>query len=101
MSRNSHINHKNCYKPEHAKLWCKECVPHCMIEGWTSGNDDIDEFIKDTIYNAMQNDGNWKKLEPEPMKIAMKKLNGSQNISAEYLNELKAHWSLYNLKVIL
>ncbi|UZO13431.1 uncharacterized protein OCT59_004930 [Rhizophagus irregularis] len=144
MSRNSHINHKNCYKPEHAKLWCKECVPHCMIEGWTSGNDDIDEFIKDTIYNAMydkyhkyplflewipfdrfedikqigeggfskvysatwidgkakyfrQNDGNWKKLEPEPMKIAMKKLNGSQNISAEYLNEL-VQLESYSLK---
>jgi hypothetical protein len=23
-----------------------------MLEGWTSGNNDIDKFIKDTIYNA-------------------------------------------------
>ena len=46
------INHKNCYQPENKKLWCKECVPSCIIEGWTSGNSEIDNFIKDTIYNA-------------------------------------------------
>ncbi|GES80895.1 kinase-like domain-containing protein [Rhizophagus clarus] len=42
----SDINHENCYP------WCKECVPHFIIEGWTSGNNDIDKFIKNTIYNA-------------------------------------------------
>ena len=45
------INHENCYQPGN-KLWCKECVPSCIIEGWTSGNSEIDNFIKDTIYNA-------------------------------------------------
>ena len=40
------INHENCYP------WCKECVPSDLIEGWTSGNSEIDKFIKDTIYNA-------------------------------------------------
>src|SRR5438045_5810503 len=45
------INHDNCYNPP-KKLWCKECVPSCIIEGWTSGNSEIDEFIKDTIRNA-------------------------------------------------
>src|ERR1051325_5547417 len=40
------INHGNC------RPWCKECVPSCIIEGWTSGNDEIDNFIKDTIYSA-------------------------------------------------
>ena len=45
-------NHENCYKPKEDKLWCKECVPRCIVEGWTSENHDIDEFIKDTIYNA-------------------------------------------------
>jgi hypothetical protein len=125
----SAINHKYCHGPDN-KLWCKECVPHCLIEGWTSGNDDIDEFIKDTIYNAeygsrflewvpfdrfedieqigeggfakvysamwidgeakyiKQDDGSWKKEEPEPLKIALKKLNDSQNILTEYLNEV-------------
>ena len=29
-----------------------------------------------------------KKSEPEPMKVALKSLNGSQNMSAEYLNEV-------------
>ena len=48
---NVNVNHENCYKPP-KKLWCKECIPSCIIEGWTSGNSEIDEFIKDTIYNA-------------------------------------------------
>ncbi len=45
-------NHKNCSycnKPFTEELWCKECDPSRMIEGWTSGNNDIDKFIKDTI----------------------------------------------------
>ena len=51
------INHRNCSycnKPFSEDLWCKECDPFRMIEGWTSGNPDIDKFIKDTIYNAGQ-----------------------------------------------
>ncbi|CAB5321677.1 unnamed protein product [Rhizophagus irregularis] len=146
MSMNS--NHENCYKPKDKKLWCKECVPRCIIEEWTSENSDIDEFIKNTIYNAKysddddddydddyplflewipydrfndikkigeggfakvysatwidgkaiytRNNGSWKKGESEPIKVALKKLNGSQNMSDEYLNELKTHWGLYN-----
>ena len=43
---NEIINHEDC------DPWCKECVPSCIIEGWTSGNSEIDNFIKDTIYNA-------------------------------------------------
>ena len=35
-----------------------------------------------------QDDGGWKKLDPEPLKVALKRLNGSQNMSAEYLNEV-------------
>ena len=47
-------NHRNCSycnKPFSEDLWCKECDPFRMIEGWTSGNPDIDKFIKDTNYN--------------------------------------------------
>src|SRR5438128_1039131 len=43
-----------CNKPFTEKLWCKECDPRHMIEGWSSGNPDIDKFIKDTIYDAKQ-----------------------------------------------
>jgi hypothetical protein len=35
-----------------------------------------------------QDDGSWKKLEPGSIIVALKKLNGSQNISADYLNEV-------------
>ncbi|GBC40168.2 kinase-like domain-containing protein [Rhizophagus irregularis DAOM 181602=DAOM 197198] len=138
-------NHKNCYDPYNDKFWCKECVPRCIIEGWTSGNDDIDNLIKDSIYDTCrgeyigngkyspsflkwvpfdrfedmkqigeggfakvysatwidgdakyikQDDGNWIKEEPKSMKVALKRLNGSQNMSADYLNELKTHWKL-------
>src|ERR1044072_1063180 len=131
---NISINHENCYQPNTTgKVWCKECVPSCIIkekiEGWTSGNSEIDNFIKDTtIYNTggyslewvpfdrfedikqigeggfakvysakwiddqanyeKQDDGSWKKLEPEPITVALKRLNGSQNMSADYLNEV-------------
>ena len=114
--------------------WCKECVPSFIIEGWSSGNSKIDEFIKDTIYGAKHHkysdyplflewvpfdrfedikqigqggfakvysakwidgqakykrkNGGWKKSEPEPMNVALKRLNGSQNMPAEYLNEV-------------
>ncbi|CAB4416045.1 unnamed protein product [Rhizophagus irregularis] len=47
-------NHKNCSycnKLFTEELWCKECDPRRIIEGWTSGNSDIDKFIKDTIYD--------------------------------------------------
>src|SRR2546423_14943227 len=131
-------NHKNYHDP-HESLWCKECVPSCIIEGWTSGNSEIDHFIKDTIYNAKQHydrhidkycplflewvsfdrfedikqigeggfakvysakwndgrsiytkqdNGSWEKSKPKPINVALKRLNGSQNMSAEYLNEV-------------
>ncbi|GBC33819.2 kinase-like domain-containing protein [Rhizophagus irregularis DAOM 181602=DAOM 197198] len=35
-----------------------------------------------------QDDGIWKKKESSPMKVALKRLNDSQNISVEYLNEI-------------
>jgi hypothetical protein len=130
------IDHENCYQPGIGKLWCKECVPSCIIKGWTSGNSEIDNFIKDTVYNAKiyyyngkyhpvilewvpfdrfedikqigeggfakvysakwidgqakyyKQDGSWKKSEPEPKIVALKRLNGSQNMSADYLNEV-------------
>ncbi|GBC21864.2 kinase-like domain-containing protein [Rhizophagus irregularis DAOM 181602=DAOM 197198] len=153
-------NHENCYNPDDKKLWCKECVPRYIIEGWTSENHDIDKFIKETIYNAKyyyddyyngdsysnddikdsnfpiflewvpfdnfenikqigeggfakvysaiwingrskydkQDDGSWEKRESEPMRVALKRLNNSQNISAEYLNELKTHWNYNKLQ---
>src|SRR5579859_5916617 len=124
------VNHENC------RPWCKECVPRELVE-WTSGNHDIDEFIKDTIYNAKyyygccplflewvpfdrfedvkqigeggfakvysatwidgkakynkRDDGSWKKVKPKPKTVALKRLNESNNISKEYLNEVQTY----------
>ena len=39
-----------CSKPFTEELWCKECDPFRIMEGWTSGNPNIDKFIKDTMY---------------------------------------------------
>src|ERR1051325_10910685 len=128
VSNSASVNHENCYQPRKKKFWCKECVPSCIIEGiiegWTSGNSEIDDFIKDTIYNpgkyyddyplflewvtfdrfenvkqigeggfakvysatwidgiayyTKQSGENWEKLDPKPMKVALKRLNGSQ-----------------------
>jgi hypothetical protein len=131
--KNSDVGHGNCSycnKPFTKELWCKECDPYRMIEGWTSGNYDIDKFIKDTIYDRreygnkfvewvpfdrfedikqigeggfakvysatwidgeaiyVKRNGEWIKMESQPKKVALKRLNGSQNMSAEYLNEV-------------
>jgi len=62
-SNSVNINHKNCSycnKPFTIELWCKECDPCCMIEGWTSGNNGIDKFIKDTIYDARNSTSRYK-----------------------------------------
>ncbi|EXX76395.1 kinase-like domain-containing protein [Rhizophagus irregularis DAOM 181602=DAOM 197198] len=134
-SSSVNISDKNCSycnKPFIEELWCKECDPRHMFEGWTSGNNDIDKFIKDTIYDARNGprsiflewvpfdrfkdvkqigvggfakvysatwidgkaeyDYDWKRKEPQPIKVALKRLNGSKNMSAEYLNELKINW---------
>jgi hypothetical protein len=146
-SNSVNVSNKNCSycnEPFTEELWCKECDPFRMIEGWTSGNNDIDKFIKDTIYNARgtvyrwlndflewvpfdrfedikqigvggfskvysatwidgkayydkQNYGSLKRYPPRPIKIALKRLNGSQNVSADYLNEACFVLNLYIL----
>src|SRR5579871_4442270 len=55
----NHVNCSYCNKPFTEELWCKECDPFRKIEGWTSGNHDIDKFIKDTIYGARNSDGKY------------------------------------------
>ncbi|GES75234.1 kinase-like domain-containing protein [Rhizophagus clarus] len=116
----NHNNCSYCNKPFIEKLWCKECDPRRIMEGWTSGNPDIDKFINDTIYNARQNiddiflewvpynrfiditqigidNESWKKSESKSKKVALKRLKNSQDMSAEYLNGIKVHWNLYKL----
>jgi hypothetical protein len=142
-------NHENCSycdKPFTEELWCKECDPFRKIEGWSSGNPDIDKFIKDTIYDARscrgryatflewvpfdrfedvnqigeggfakvysatwlngpsifrkQDDESWKKDDLKSIKVALKRLNGSQNMSAEYLNEVYLYCLFIQFSII-
>src|SRR5436305_5191585 len=48
----------HCNKLFTEELWCKECDPFRIVEGWTSGNPDIDKFIKDTMYKTAKYDEN-------------------------------------------
>ena len=141
-------NHKNCSycdKPFTEELWCEECDPFRIMEGWSSGNSVIDKFIKDTmcktayfyseyskdsypflewvpfdkftdikeigeggfakVYSATwidgyhgynyryykKQEGNWKR-ESEHVKVALKRLNGSQNMTDKYLNEVRFYY---------
>ncbi|CAG8674713.1 15899_t:CDS:2, partial [Funneliformis mosseae] len=61
----SNNNCSYCDKPFSEKLWCKECDP-----GY---------------------DGSLKKSDPEPMKVALKRLNGSRDMSAKYFSEKLAY----------
>src|SRR5207248_10081019 len=61
---------------------------------------DIEQFSEGgfaKVYSAIWMDGgakykydygNWIKLDPKPMKVALKRLIGSQNLSTEYLNKV-------------
>ena len=139
---NVNKNCSRCNKPFTEELWCKECDPFRIVEGWTSGNPDIDKFIKDTMYKSAEydenksypflewvpfdrftdikevgeggfakvysatwidgksyyeddDDGSWKKSEPNPITVALKRLNGSQNMSDKYLNEVRFYTILF------
>ncbi|UZO25467.1 uncharacterized protein OCT59_017732 [Rhizophagus irregularis] len=52
-------------------------------------------WIDGKAESTSQDDLSWKKKEPQPTKVALKRLNRSQNMSAEYLNELKIHWNFH------
>ncbi|CAG8713547.1 11775_t:CDS:2, partial [Acaulospora morrowiae] len=36
-----------CSRHNTSKVWCLSCDPHTMTQGWTSGNDEVDNCIKD------------------------------------------------------
>ncbi|GES87741.1 kinase-like domain-containing protein [Rhizophagus clarus] len=44
-------------------------------------------FDKFEDIKQIDDGGSWMKEEPEPIKVALKRLNGSQNMSADFLNE--------------
>ena len=116
-----------CYRYNTSEAWCKSCDPKLLTEGWTSGNETLDELIKSTqlkatrygndyylqwipyddltniekigeggfatIYKATWLNGfkstNGNKRASMDISVALKKLHNSQNISDEFLNEVK------------
>ena len=39
--------------------WCQSCDPKLLTEGWTSGNETLDELIKSTQLKATRYDNNY------------------------------------------
>ena len=82
-------------------------------EGWTSGNNDIEQLIKDSDgrlqwvpFDRLKDikqigEGGFAKvysatwINGRKNEVALKRLNGSQNMSADYLNEVCFVLSLY------
>ncbi|EXX71623.1 uncharacterized protein OCT59_017866 [Rhizophagus irregularis] len=73
-SNSMNIDHKNCpycnksFTKELWSIWCKECDPFMNIEGWSSGNNEIDKLIKDTIYDARNENRNFPEWVPSLQK---------------------------------
>jgi hypothetical protein len=126
-------NCSNCGKEQSNAGWCKDCEINALkdnFKNWTSGNINMDNFIKhtqlhanesvdyleyidfdqfdlvedtnkegafSTIYSAVWMEGpRWvwdedaeKWTRNGPMKVALKRLNNSQNISDEYFKQVR------------
>jgi hypothetical protein len=121
------------YKDEKCELCNSKCFTMYFQQNfqfWTSGNDDIDKFIRETqlsshrdvgnalewipynkfynveyiakggfgkVYKAIWIDGpidkwdehnkNWKRIDQDKI-VALKSLNGSKNVTLEFMNEV-------------
>ena len=45
-----------CYRYNTDWTWCQSCDPKLLTEGWTSGNETLDELIKSTQLKATRYD---------------------------------------------
>ena len=43
-----------CYRYNTNYFWCQSCDPKLLTEGWTSGNETLDELIKSTQLEATE-----------------------------------------------
>ena len=43
-----------CYRYNTNESWCRSCDPKLLTEGWTSGNETLDELIKSTQLKATE-----------------------------------------------
>ncbi|CAB5379024.1 unnamed protein product [Rhizophagus irregularis] len=133
-----------CRNPRINDRWCKHCESKRLSEdfqNWTSNNEILDEFIRDTQRNAAKKqdylvwidfnkfedvtylarggfsdvhyavwvegperklvhdkDGKWNVQAKTP--VALKCLHNSENLTIEFLNELKAHYKCRNGSVL-
>ena len=128
-----------CNKCKHiknyTKCWCRICSFQRNFKNWTSGNNDVDNFIQKaqlratgvfevlewiehdrfenieylaeggfgTVYKAIWKDGlieewdsknnQWKRDHRKNFPVALKCLHNSQNITVEFLKEVR--WFVY------
>src|SRR5437763_5407771 len=57
-SVNNHIYGKcpTCHDYNASGGWCQSCDPQSLTQGWTSGNEEIDEIIRSTQLQAKEYD---------------------------------------------
>jgi len=48
-----------CYRYNTDDSWCQSCDPKLLTEGWTSGNETLDELIKSTQLKATKYNNNY------------------------------------------
>ncbi|GBC49898.1 kinase-like domain-containing protein [Rhizophagus irregularis DAOM 181602=DAOM 197198] len=90
-----------CARQRKAVAWCSDCDIAFLkdnFRNWSSGNSKIDELIKHTQLNAKETvwmEGPRWNLDEEaeiwtrtgPIKVALKRLDNSQNMSQEFINQ--------------
>uniref|UniRef100_U9SNG7 Protein kinase domain-containing protein n=1 Tax=Rhizophagus irregularis (strain DAOM 181602 / DAOM 197198 / MUCL 43194) TaxID=747089 RepID=U9SNG7_RHIID len=95
-----------CARQRKAVAWCSDCDIAFLkdnFRNWSSGNSKIDELIKHTQLNAKETvwmEGPRWNLDEEaeiwtrtgPIKVALKRLDNSQNMSQEFINQLYRYY---------
>ncbi|CAG8457945.1 3940_t:CDS:2 [Dentiscutata erythropus] len=83
----------NCKNQYTQRYWCKPCESRRFNEdfhNWTSGNTELDQFIRHTQLNSIAPlTSQW--VRENEKHIALKKLSGSNNAEASFWQELRQY----------
>ncbi|CAG8745900.1 45673_t:CDS:2 [Gigaspora margarita] len=83
----------NCKKQYTQRNWCKPCESRRFSEdfhNWTSGNTELDQFIRYTQLNSIAPlTSQW--VRESEKNVALKRLNGSNHAEASFWQELRQY----------